>query len=64
MGSCTVRLEICAGHWLHLADRLAIFETEPAANGISPQLFLTKNAYVNGEILAVDGGVLNVVSGR
>lgn len=27
-------------------------------------LFLTKNAYVNGEILAVDGGVLNVVSGR
>lgn len=28
------------------------------------QLFLTKNAYVNGEIIAVDGGVLNVVSGR
>ncbi|KAF2018254.1 NAD(P)-binding protein [Aaosphaeria arxii CBS 175.79] len=27
-------------------------------------LFLTKNAYVNGEIIAVDGGVLNVVSGR
>jgi NAD(P)-dependent dehydrogenase (short-subunit alcohol dehydrogenase family) len=27
-------------------------------------LFLTKNAYVNGEILAIDGGVLNVVSGR
>jgi NAD(P)-dependent dehydrogenase (short-subunit alcohol dehydrogenase family) len=27
-------------------------------------LFLTKCAYVNGEILAVDGGVLNVVSGR
>lgn len=27
-------------------------------------LFLTKNTYVNGEILAVDGGVLNVVSGR
>jgi len=28
------------------------------------QLFLTKNEYVNGEILAIDGGVLNVVSGR
>ena len=27
-------------------------------------LLLTKNAYVNGEILAVDGGVLNVVAGR
>lgn len=27
-------------------------------------LFLTKNAYVNGEIIAVDGGVLNVVAGR
>lgn len=27
-------------------------------------LFLTKNAYVNGEILAIDGGVLNVVAGR
>jgi NAD(P)-dependent dehydrogenase (short-subunit alcohol dehydrogenase family) len=27
-------------------------------------LFLAKNAYVNGEVLAVDGGVLNVVSGR
>ncbi|KAF2732415.1 NAD(P)-binding protein [Polyplosphaeria fusca] len=27
-------------------------------------LFLTKCAYVNGEIIAVDGGVLNVVSGR
>ncbi|KAF2840538.1 NAD(P)-binding protein [Patellaria atrata CBS 101060] len=27
-------------------------------------LFLAKNNYVNGEILAVDGGVLNVVSGR
>jgi NAD(P)-dependent dehydrogenase (short-subunit alcohol dehydrogenase family) len=27
-------------------------------------LFLTKNAYVNGEIVAVDGGVLNVVAGR
>lgn len=27
-------------------------------------LFLTKNAYVNGEVLAVDGGVLNVVGGR
>ena len=27
-------------------------------------LFLAKNAYVNGEILAVDGGVLNVVAGR
>ena len=28
------------------------------------KLFLTKNAYVNGEIIAVDGGVLNVVAGR
>jgi len=28
------------------------------------QLFLAKNAYVNGEILAIDGGVLNVVAGR
>lgn len=27
-------------------------------------IFLAKNAYVNGEIIAVDGGVLNVVSGR
>lgn len=27
-------------------------------------LFLTKNRYVNGEIIAVDGGVLNVVAGR
>ncbi|KAJ4331873.1 hypothetical protein N0V87_008810 [Didymella glomerata] len=27
-------------------------------------LFLTKNTYVNGEIIAVDGGVLNVVAGR
>ncbi|PVI06859.1 NAD(P)-binding protein [Periconia macrospinosa] len=27
-------------------------------------LFLAKNTYVNGEIVAVDGGVLNVVAGR
>jgi NAD(P)-dependent dehydrogenase (short-subunit alcohol dehydrogenase family) len=27
-------------------------------------LFLAKNTYVNGEIIAVDGGVLNVVAGR
>jgi len=27
-------------------------------------LFLTKNMYVNGEIIAVDGGVLNMVAGR
>lgn len=27
-------------------------------------IFLTKNLYVNGEIIAVDGGVLNVVPGR
>jgi NAD(P)-dependent dehydrogenase (short-subunit alcohol dehydrogenase family) len=27
-------------------------------------LFLTKNTYVNGEIIAVDGGVLNMVAGR
>jgi NAD(P)-dependent dehydrogenase (short-subunit alcohol dehydrogenase family) len=27
-------------------------------------LFLAKNRYVNGEIVAVDGGVLNVVPGR
>lgn len=27
-------------------------------------LYLAKNAYVDGEIIAVDGGVLNVVSGR
>jgi len=27
-------------------------------------LLLTKNRYVNGEVLAVDGGVLNVVAGR
>ena len=27
-------------------------------------IFLTKNMYVNGEILAVDGGVLNQVPGR
>ena len=27
-------------------------------------LFLTRNRYVNGEIVAVDGGVLNVVAGR
>jgi NAD(P)-dependent dehydrogenase (short-subunit alcohol dehydrogenase family) len=27
-------------------------------------IFLTRNTYVNGEILAVDGGVLNEVSGR
>ncbi|EME38567.1 hypothetical protein DOTSEDRAFT_75921 [Dothistroma septosporum NZE10] len=26
-------------------------------------LFLAKNCYVNGQILAVDGGVLNVVAG-
>jgi NAD(P)-dependent dehydrogenase (short-subunit alcohol dehydrogenase family) len=26
-------------------------------------LYLAKNEYVNGEIIAVDGGVLNVVSG-
>ena len=25
-------------------------------------IFLTKNSYVNGQILTVDGGVLNVVS--
>lgn len=30
----------------------------------SSQLFLHKNQYVNGEVLAVDGGVLNVVAGR
>lgn len=40
------------------------FWTGRTADGIAPQLFLTKNAYVNGEILAIDGGVLNVVSGR
>jgi len=34
---------------------------EEMAQGV---LFLTKNAYVNGEILAIDGGVLNVVAGR
>jgi NAD(P)-dependent dehydrogenase (short-subunit alcohol dehydrogenase family) len=28
------------------------------------QLFLAKNTYVNGEILAVDGGVLNTMAGR
>lgn len=28
------------------------------------KIFLAKNAYVNGEIIAVDGGVLNVVAGR
>lgn len=38
--------------------------SEPDANWMTRQLFLSKNAYVNGEILAVDGGVLNVVSGR
>ena len=27
-------------------------------------LFLAKNMYVNGEVLAVDGGVLNQVAGR
>ena len=27
-------------------------------------LFLAKNAYVSGEIIAVDGGVLNTVAGR
>ena len=27
-------------------------------------LFLAKNQYVNGEIIAVDGGVLNTVAGR
>jgi NAD(P)-dependent dehydrogenase (short-subunit alcohol dehydrogenase family) len=27
-------------------------------------LFLAKNSYVNGEVIAVDGGVLNVVAGR
>ena len=27
-------------------------------------LYLARNCYVNGEIIAVDGGVLNVVSGR
>ena len=27
-------------------------------------LFLAKNNYVNGEVIAVDGGVLNVVGGR
>jgi NAD(P)-dependent dehydrogenase (short-subunit alcohol dehydrogenase family) len=27
-------------------------------------LFLARNSYVNGEILAIDGGVLNVVGGR
>ncbi|CAD0056192.1 unnamed protein product [Aureobasidium pullulans] len=27
-------------------------------------LFLAKNTYVNGEILAVDGGVLNMLAGR
>ena len=26
-------------------------------------LYLAKNEYVNGEIIAVDGGVLNVVGG-
>jgi NAD(P)-dependent dehydrogenase (short-subunit alcohol dehydrogenase family) len=27
-------------------------------------VFLARNQYVNGEILAVDGGVLNEISGR
>ena len=27
-------------------------------------LYLAKNQYVNGEIIAVDGGVLNVLAGR
>ncbi len=27
-------------------------------------LFFARNHYVNGEILAIDGGVLNVVPGR
>lgn len=27
-------------------------------------LYLAKNQYVNGEIIAVDGGVLNVIAGR
>ena len=27
-------------------------------------LFLAKNTYVNGEVIAVDGGVLNQVPGR
>jgi len=27
-------------------------------------LLLAKNTYINGEILAIDGGVLNVVAGR
>ncbi|KAK7730766.1 hypothetical protein SLS57_001597 [Botryosphaeria dothidea] len=56
--------EICAGHWLPEADPIAVFAIERSANETLLQLFLTKNAYVNGEILAVDGGVLNVVSGR
>lgn len=30
----------------------------------STVLYLARNEYVNGEIIAVDGGVLNVVSGR
>ncbi|KAI9715998.1 MAG: hypothetical protein M1812_005632 [Candelaria pacifica] len=42
----------------------------PAARGGSDEemaqavLFLAKNAYVNGEVIAVDGGVLNQVPGR
>ncbi|KAI9815002.1 MAG: hypothetical protein M1827_002845 [Pycnora praestabilis] len=42
----------------------------PAARGGSDEemaqavLFLTKNMYVNGEVIAVDGGVLNQVPGR
>ena len=27
-------------------------------------VFLAKNAYVNGEIIAVDGGVMNLLPGR
>ncbi|KAK5168465.1 hypothetical protein LTR04_006725 [Oleoguttula sp. CCFEE 6159] len=34
---------------------------EEMAQGV---LFLTKNTYVNGEITAIDGGVLNVVAGK
>ncbi|TKA61032.1 hypothetical protein B0A49_09209 [Cryomyces minteri] len=34
---------------------------EEMAQGI---IFLTKNMYVNGEIIAIDGGVLNVVAGK
>lgn len=27
-------------------------------------LFLAKNPYIHGEVIAVDGGVLNIVAGR